>query len=238
MSPDFAEKGIIMLDKRLMECALYVTRGSVAADIGTDHAYLPVYLIKSGISRFVYACDIKDGPLEAARASVAREGLDEKISVLKSDGLDSVPLDGITDIIAAGIGGETIAQIIDRCNYIKKNRVNLVLQPMTRAYFLRRFLCENGFAIKAESAVSSGEFCYTVINAEYMPGEAKLDEYYFYTGELSNKKPDDIKYLNRLINKLTVSGEGMKRSLDKKTEGEKNTLIANRIAQFLKEGNK
>lgn len=226
-----------MLDKRLIACASFVTKNSIAADIGTDHAYLPVYLIKNGISRFVYACDIKDGPLKAAYLTVEQSGYEDKISVIKSDGLDSVPISGVTDVIAAGMGGETIAEIIGRCDYLKKNRVNLILQPMTRAYILRRFLCENGFFIKTEEAVKSGGFCYTVINAEYAPEKTKGDEYYFYTGELSNSKPDDIEYLQRLKNKLMVSGEGMKNSLDKKAEGEKNIEIADKISGFLKEEN-
>ena len=95
-----------MLDKRLIACASFVTKNSIAADIGTDHAYLPVYLIKNGISRFVYACDIKDGPLKAAYLTVEQSGYEDKISVIKSDGLDSVPISGVTDVIAAGMGGE------------------------------------------------------------------------------------------------------------------------------------
>lgn len=225
-----------MLDKRLAVCASYVNKNSIAADIGTDHAYLPVYLIKNGISRFVYACDIKEGPLKAASLTVVQSGYADKISVVRSDGLDSVPLRGVTDVIVAGMGGETIAEIIGRCDYLKENKVNLILQPMTRAHTLRRFLCISGFSIKAEAAVRSGEFCYTVINAEYSPEQTKSDEYYFYTGELSNLKPDDIEYLSRLKNKLTVSGEGMKNSSDKKAKGEKNIEIANKISEFLKEG--
>lgn len=227
-----------MTDKRLLKCAEYVCGGGISADIGTDHAYLPVYLVKNGISPRAIACDIKDGPLEAAETTISSNGLEDKISIIKSDGLDSVPLDGITDVIIAGMGGEMISDIINRCDYLKINKTNLVLQPMTKAHILRRFLCDSGFYIKNESAVSSGVFCYTVINAEYQGEKINYDDYFLYTGKLSNKSPDDRRYLSETSKKLKSAAMGMKSSKDKQMLSEKLSETAMKIDNFLEEKDK
>lgn len=234
----FTKGNYKMTDKRLLKCAEYVCGGGIAADIGTDHAYLPVHLLKNGISPRAFACDIKDGPLEAAKTTISSNGLEDKITALKSDGLDSVPLEGVTDVIIAGMGGEMIADIISRCDHLKTNNTNLVLQPMTKAHHLRRFLCENGFYIKNESAVSSGVFCYTVINSEYQGGKIDHDDYFLYTGKLSNKTDDDVRYLREISKKLKTAALGMKSSKDKLSESERLSEISNRIDEFLKETEK
>ncbi len=227
-----------MTDKRLLKCAEYVCRGGISADVGTDHAYLPVFLVKNGISKRAVACDIKDGPLEAAKTTVLSNGLSDKITIVKSDGLDSVVTDEITDVIIAGMGGEMISDIISRCNYLKTNKTNLVLQPMTKPHLLRRFLCDNGFYIKNESAVSSGVFCYTVINAEYQGIKIDYDDYFLYTGKLSNKSLDDRRYLSDIAKKLKTAAIGMKNSKDKLSQSERLLQISVSIDKFLKEKEK
>ncbi len=231
----FTKRKLKMIDKRLLKCAEYVYGGGISADIGTDHAYLPVYLVKNSISPLAIAGDIKDGPLDAARTTVLSNGLEEKITIVKSNGLDSVPLSGVTDVIIAGMGGEMIADIINRCDYLKTNKTNLVLQPMTKANSLRRFLCDNGFYIKNESAVSSGDFCYTVINAKYQGSKITYDDYFLYAGKLSNKSPDDRKYLSHISQKLKTASLGMKNSKDKLYESDKLLNISISIDKFLEE---
>lgn len=238
MSPYFSIKETQMIDNRLLKCAEYVCGGGKAADIGTDHAYLPVYLVKNGISPYAVACDIKDGPLNAAKATISSSGLEDRIIAVKSNGLDKVPLDGITDVIIAGMGGEMISDIISRCSYLKTNKTNLVLQPMTKPHHLRRFLCENGFYIKSESSVSSGAFCYTVINAEYRGDKIKYDDYFLYAGKLSNKSADDRRYLSETSKKLRSAALGMKKSKDMLLKSERLIKVSAMIDEFLKEKQK
>ena len=238
MSPYFSIKETQMIDNRLLKCAEYVCGGGKAADIGTDHAYLPVYLVKNGISPYAVACDIKDGPLNAAKATISANGLEDRITAVKSDGLDSVPLDGITDVIIAGMGGEMISDIISRCSYLKTNKTNLVLQPMTKAHHLRKFLCENGFYIKNESSVSSGAFCYTVINAKYQGGKIEYDDYFLYVGMLSNKSDDNRRYLCETSKKLRSAALGMQKSKNKFLKSERLLKVSAMIDEFLKEGQK
>lgn len=97
-----------MLDKRLKLCADMVSGEGIVCDVGTDHAYLPVELILSGKCEKVIASDINEHPLDAAARTIKKYGVSDKISLVLSDGLENVPLDGVSDIIIAGMGGETI----------------------------------------------------------------------------------------------------------------------------------
>ncbi len=223
-----------MTDKRLLKCAGFVSGGKIAVDVGTDHAYLPVYLVEEGISPAAIACDIKDGPLAAAKATVSASGLDEKISIVKSDGLDEVNLSGVSDVIIAGMGGEMIVSILERCEYLKIHKVNLVLQPMTKAHILRKYLFENGFFTKQECAVTSGSFCYTVINAEYSGEKISFDDFSLYVGKISNATDDDRKYLKNLSRRLRTASLGMKVSSDKSLQADRLDNICRRIDKYLK----
>ena len=101
-----------MLDNRLRKIAELVSGEGIACDVGTDHAYLAAELINSGKCSKVIASDVKEGPLDAARNTVERYGIQDKVELVLSDGLENVDLSGVTDVVIAGMGGETIAEII------------------------------------------------------------------------------------------------------------------------------
>lgn len=147
------------LSPRLLTVAKKV-RGCKVADIGTDHGLLPVFLVKNGHCLFAYASDIREGPLSHARAYIHQNGMDDRIQTFLSDGLIDIP-DDFDVCVIAGMGGETIAGIIDA----KKPDVRYVLQPMTSAEDLREYLYTNGFTITDEDIVCEGEKIYTVICA-------------------------------------------------------------------------
>jgi tRNA A22 N-methylase len=154
-------KRIKQLDSRLLACAEFISGLGITADIGTDHAYLPAYLAGNGICPHVIAADIADGPLEAAARTVRIYGLHDKITLVKSDGLKNIPLDGVSDIVIAGVGGETAAEILSDLDV----PVNLVLQPMTKAEFLRMWLAEHQYNILEEKYVISGRRQFVVMRA-------------------------------------------------------------------------
>ena len=101
---------MILKDKRLLLCAELVT-GDHICDIGTDHGYLPAYLVLTGKCRRATAADINEMPLEAAKSIFAKENISDKADFFLSDGLKNVPLEGVTDIVIAGMGGELISHI-------------------------------------------------------------------------------------------------------------------------------
>ncbi|MBQ7599296.1 MAG: SAM-dependent methyltransferase [Clostridia bacterium] len=156
------------LDDRMMSAASFVNRGDVVADVGTDHGYLPIYLILSGIIPFAVASDIREGPLGRARKNARKYGVDQKMKFELSDGLafleDGCPVD---DIIICGMGGETIISIIEASDYPKKNGVRLILQPMTKAFELREYLYSGGFEIMDEMLSESGGKIYSCMLTRY-----------------------------------------------------------------------
>ena len=176
---------MINLDKRLSTVAAMVRHGSRIADIGTDHAYLPVYLVQAGICPGGIAADIRSGPLDAARRTVTEAGLTDVIALRLGDGLAPVKADETDDVVIAGMGGETIVAILAAADWVKDARLRLILQPMTRAEELRRWLLTSGFTVAEERLVRDGHRLYPVMAAAYTAAEPEKDEFMFYAGFFS-----------------------------------------------------
>ena len=155
------------ITNRLLAVSSLVRRGSYIIDVGTDHAYLPIYLIESGIARAALASDIHEGPCESARKHIAECGLSGKIEVRKADGLCGASADGQTDVIIAGMGGALICEILDKADFIKDKNIRLILQPMRNVPDLRKYLFDNGFAIVNEALAAEDERIYEIICAEF-----------------------------------------------------------------------
>lgn len=205
------EKNIPMLDGRLSLAASFV-KGDAVADIGTDHAYLPIYLILSGKCKRAIAADINEGPLERARINCRRYGIDEKVSFCLADGLSGLPLseNGITDIVICGMGGELIASIIDASDYVKKDGVRLILQPMSQAAKLREYLCKNGFATAGGGMVRAQDKLYQCIVCNYDGKERSLSPAAMELGEENILAPTPVfaEALSGLIKKTERAIEG------------------------------
>ncbi|MBQ8395500.1 MAG: SAM-dependent methyltransferase [Oscillospiraceae bacterium] len=224
------------LNTRLLTAAEFVTRGGIACDVGTDHAYLAAYLADNVISEKVIACDIALGPIESAKATVSRMGLEDSITVIQSDGLELIPDEGITDFIICGMGGELILSILLRADWLKRG-VNLVLQPMTRASELREGLYENGFVIKSEKACRDGRFVYSVINAEYRGETRKLTPLQALIGGLDMTKPESLEYASAVCERLSVSSLGKISSNDEATreDGERELDLVHELMEIINE---
>ena len=154
------------LDARL-EAAVPFVRGGVVADVGTDHAYLPISLLRRGLCSFAVATDIHRGPAEVAAAHLGANGIgEERARVLLTDGLRGAEQFSPTDICIFGMGGEMIAHIIDEAPWVKDSAVRLILQPMTRMEHLRDYLDSHGFAIREECLVKTDRI-YQILCAEF-----------------------------------------------------------------------
>ena len=200
----------ITLDERLMTCAEFVRENAVLADIGTDHAYLPAYLIKNGKIVSALACDINEKPLESARATVTDSGVCDKVELRLCDGLKYVSEDEFSDVVIAGMGGEMIIKILSDCPYIKNEKFNLILQPMSKTYDLRKWLCQNGFKIKAEKSAGANNKIYTVINSCFTGEVSPKDEKFYYFGKLLLKSDEKSKkYIQKVKNSLIKRAKGI-----------------------------
>ena len=157
------------LDGRLSCAVSFVRQDSVAADIGTDHAYIPVYLLTKGVSRFAVASDINRGPLDRARMNAEKYGVADRMRFVLTDGLRGLEpeREGVTDIVICGMGGELIARIVGESDYTRKPGVRLILQPMSAADDLRRFLAEAGYRILEERLSRAAGKLYACLCVEY-----------------------------------------------------------------------
>ncbi len=189
----------------------FVRRGKSMADIGTDHAYLPVYLAENGISDKIIAADLRVGPLENARQSVAEAELEDKISLRLSDGLKAFSPDEVDEIAIAGMGGILIAQIMEQAPWLKDSEKHLVLQPMSHPEVLREFLISNGYKITEETVCEDSGKLYCVMSVAYGAEITQYPEHYDYYGEIPSCKEDLAKeYLSRLSFRLSRDADSMR----------------------------
>lgn len=195
------------LDPRLKAVASLVRAGDVVADIGCDHAYLAVNLVASGLSPRVYASDIREKPLEMANRVVKRFGLCDKISLIQSDGLENIPHD-IQSIVIAGMGGEQMMNIFENAPWIKRKGIRFVLQPMSFAPELRSYLYKNGFEIDSEIPVTAGKHSYCVLAGCYS-GEAKeITLLQSVAGKIAEQSTEEaINYLQKQQKKYRMIGQ-------------------------------
>ena len=167
------------LTPRLMTAVPYVRGGRLVADIGTDHAYLPIYLCeqrkltpviaKNGETLCAIAADINKGPVERADQHIAEARLTKYIKTLQTDGLTGLDAYDPADIIIFGMGGELIASILAAAPWAGGAGKRLILQPMTHAEMLREYLLSAGFAIIGETLSREGDRIYQTICAEPAP---------------------------------------------------------------------
>ena len=214
-------------DERLLSAVPYLKQGGRIADVGTDHAYLPIYLVKSGISSFAVASDLREGPIERARRNVDMAGLSKKIELVLCDGLSKIEPFAPDDILIFGMGGELIVSILEAALWVKNEQIGLVLQPMSHPEILRSYLLENGFAILGES-LSFADRIYQTIYARY---GAKKDPRPYTEAELligrHNLASDSPLLRPLLLREIDILGRviaGKRRSADPDTREEETLL--------------
>ncbi len=155
------------INARLLSAAELTRQDATFADIGTDHAYLPLFLLDLGRIGYAYCCDINEGPLASARRNAEERGRLDKCEFILTDGAAVLAGRGITDYAICGMGGELIAEIIDRAPHLRDSSVNLILQPMSKQEKLRSYLYSAGFAITHESySLDAGKY-YVCMRATY-----------------------------------------------------------------------
>lgn len=187
-------------------------RGRVLADIGTDHAKLPISVVSSGRCDRAYACDIALGPLSFAKKNISDAGLEDRIVTILSDGFENLSDWSITDVVIAGMGGEMIRDILEKGGD-KARKVNLILQPNTRAWELVDWLTRNGFEVIRQKAVADGKFIYPVINARYTGIEEILTQAECLAVGLDLGESISGKYLSAQVKRLRDAADGMRRGV-------------------------
>lgn len=201
------------LTNRLLACASLVRPGNVAADIGTDHGYLPIYLLEQGICPRVLAADIREMPLEAAKRSVRRAGITDHIDFYLSDGLENLPVEQLQTVICAGMGGDCIIGILDRAKAVWRTGYQFILQPQSSVSDLRRWLSAQHFTILRERLAQDGKFIYTVMEVAY-GGSMELTpgEQFLPMDRFDREDPLLEAYYDRVMDSLMMTVSGLSRA--------------------------
>lgn len=222
----------IELTPRLKTIGDMVREGVRVADVGTDHAFLPLYLVKSGKVCSAIASDINIGPIKNAQKNIIEHQCQDLIKVVHCGGLDGVTGDEVEDVIIAGMGGELISAIIDNANWLKSPDKHLILQPMSRANDLRKYLCDNCFEIVEERIAREGKRLYTIISAYYCGKKVECDEVFLYLGKvLLNTSEDAKRYVLNQADVLRKAAEGLEKSNDEREKSVKLYDLSERIAK-------
>lgn len=159
----------VKLSPRLATAVDFVRPGRLLCDVGTDHAYLPIYLCETDTTPRAIASDVRPGPLERARLHIAACGLSDRIQTRLTDGLSGLEASAPEDITVFGMGGELIASILAAADFVRSPEVRLILQPMTHPELLRSWLFAQGFAILGERLSVEDDRIYQTICAAYRP---------------------------------------------------------------------
>ncbi len=184
--------------------------GYPVADIGTDHAYLPVYLLQENRIPHAFACDLREGPLQNAKQTVERYGFADKVEAVLSDGLKALTPGCVNDFVIAGMGGNLIADILAASPWVLDTKNHFVLQPQSHAEDLREYLVNSGFEIVREVVSREGRHLYLAMEVIYT---GKIKEYpitYYYLGEIPNFEGElRDEYIDFIYDRLKVRRDAL-----------------------------
>lgn len=151
-------------------------------DVGTDHGYLPICLAERGYPGALFASDINKGPLETAINHARKAGWQDRIRFLLCDGLVLCPPEAVDTVVIAGMGGDTICSILDAAEWTMDRRVQLLLQPMTKAEVLRSWLVSNGYVIERETLTTDSGTLYQALSARFLDQYTPLSDAACFVG--------------------------------------------------------
>ncbi len=191
------------LSPRLQTIADFVDKDLVVGDIGTDHAYIPVYLVENNITNKIIASDVNKGPLTSARNYISSRKLNDNINTRLGNGLEILKPSEVDVVIIAGMGGLLINNILKSSETIANTITGFILQPMVASSETRKFLYQNNYKITNEKLAKEGDRFYEIIYAEHGYEELK-DDIYFEIGLklIENKDPLVIDFIDKKLRKI------------------------------------
>lgn len=198
------------LTARLQTVADLIPTGSKVADIGTDHAYLPVWLLLNCTATQAIAADIRTGPLDRAKLTAQQYDCQNGLSFRLCDGLEGIAPEEADTIVIAGMGGETIAAILERAPWTANSDYTLILQPMSAQNDLRHWLWTAGYGIEQELLVQEGEKLYQILQVRFgNPEPLTLAEEWAGRQSPEQEQPLRTLLLTRLLEKTQRAINGI-----------------------------
>lgn len=206
-------------------------------DVGTDHAYIPIYLLKNNKIKYAIASDINKGPVEKAKTNVKNYGLGDKVSCRLGGGLKTVEPNEVEVAIIAGMGGNLIRDIIEESMDVFKTLDYIILQPVQNPEVLKEYIYNSGYKIIDEDLVKEDGKFYEIFKIKYDKKDIELENIYYEISEFLLKKKHPImkEYLNFKLEKYERICNGMKTDTDSSKLRKKELEIKiNKIKEFLK----
>ena len=195
------------------------------ADIGCDHGYLGIHLLKAGIAQRVIAADINEQPLHSATVNAMKFSVRDKMVFFLSNGAVSIPRDFDT-MVCAGMGADTMISILTAASWLRSEQYRLILQCQSKTPMLRRYLREQGWSIRRETLAKDGKFVYSVMEVLFAPAEDPAPwEYYISKALLEDGSPLLPEYYERIRQGLRLSVEGLRRSGSDELKDLEETLV-------------
>ena len=224
------------LSDRLLSCASFVSDGSRVADIGCDHGYLGIHLIKNCNAASVIAADINEAPLQSAMRNAEKYGVRDKMEFYLSDGVRNIPRDFNT-MICAGMGGDTMIHILESAPWLRNQQYRMILQCQSKTPMLRQYLSDTGWRITEEAVLRDGRFLYTIMEVYWEPSYPRLTaaEAYFPPALLENPGVDLPAYYQWVVRGLEISTEHQDDVEKKAILADLKALAENPALAFLKE---
>lgn len=223
------------LKGRLGLIAEKIPRCGILADIGTDHAHIPVFAVLNGICEKAVATDIKRGPVDIAKKNIRRHGLQEKIETRLGNGLEPINGQKVDVIVIAGMGGTLMQEILSAGYETAWKAGLLILQPMNAIELVRKWLNENGFGITDEALAREGNKIYNIICAKWTGTAEKLDEFYNYLGfVLINGTDPHLKYyLEKKLKQFDIIIDGKKKAQNIQEDITEFIIMRDRLKKLL-----
>ncbi|KRM72692.1 tRNA (adenine(22)-N(1))-methyltransferase [Lacticaseibacillus brantae] len=191
------------LSKRLTAISQFVTEGDRVADIGTDHAYVPIHLVENGTIDFAIASDVGEGPVKIAKANIEAAGLSDKIDVRLADGLTGIkPEDAVSAVIIAGMGGQLINDILDAGLDYLDGTETLILGPNRDVFEVRQWLNQHEFGIVDEAILEEDGHVYEIVVAGRTKPEVPYTDADLQFGPILRKQKSPL-----FIEQLKIRGE-------------------------------
>lgn len=168
----------LKLTPRLKKITQLIKQDSRVADIGTDHGYIPIYLLENKIAAYVIASDVNEGPLETAKKNIEAYGYANQAELRLGSGLETLQSGEVDTVIIAGMGGILITELLQVVPQVTKEIETFILQPMQAQQELRRYLVNNGFAITQDLLVKEDTRIYEIIVVQ--KGEQVIEDEIYY----------------------------------------------------------
>ena len=179
------------MSDRLKAVAKMITPGIPVADIGCDHAYLPIWLARENVSPYIIASDINAGPIDRARENIEDAELLERIDIRQGDGLSAITSGEVKSVVMAGMGGKLMIRILSEGEDVLREVSEIIMEPQSEVALLRHFLQDNGYRIISENMVCEDDKFYPLIKA--VPGQMNWDkEIYFRYGKILLREENPV----------------------------------------------